>query len=534
MLYSAQHNVLVYPSDAPLVIAQCCDDARQLTDGRVVVPAHLANLQRLTSKGVPVIEPMDASGYTWPSKYPRPFHAQRVTANFLVLNRRAFVLSDMGTGKTLAALWAADWLMRQHHAAGQPFRALIVSPLSTLRTVWEKECFEAFMSSRKVQILHGPAAKRQERLSKEADFYIINHDGLAVGATHKHGRQFDLAGFAADLANRKDIRLAILDEASAYRDGRSRRSLITQLLLGRREYLWAMTATPTPNGPPDAFGIAKLVNNAFGESFTSFQNRVMLKLGPLGVEVPRAGAQVEVKKLLSPAVRFAIEDCVDLPPTTTTTREVPLSPEQDKAMKDLKKNLMLQLAQGRIDVANEAVLRMKLIQIACGAVYDTEHVAHEIDCGPRISELLAVIEESARKVIIFAPLTSVVKMLNTKLTKLTKHRVAMIHGGVGPNDRAKIFQDFQDGGAGSAHLLVADAGTMSHGLTLTAATTICWYGPSERTEVYLQANKRIPRPGQQLPTAIVHLASTPTEREIYKRLANNESMQGVMLKLTEQ
>jgi SNF2 family DNA or RNA helicase len=241
-----------------------------------------------------------------------------------------------------------------------------------------------------------------------------------------------------------------------------------------------------------------------------------------------------VKKLLSPAVRFAIEDCVDLPPTTTQTREVALSAEQDKAMKDLKKNLQLQLSQGVISAANEAVLRLKLIQIACGAVYDSSHVAHYLDATPRLNELLEVIEESARKTIIFAPLTSVVELLHTKLTKMTKHKVSLIHGGVTSNARAQIFQDFQDGGAGSAHLLVADAGTMSHGLTLTAATTICWYGPSERTEVYLQANKRIARPGQQFPTTIVQLASTPTEREIYKRLANNENMQGVMLKLAEE
>jgi hypothetical protein len=48
--------------------------------------------------------------YRWPGKF-TPFAHQIVMAEFLTLNRRAFNLSEMGTGKTNSALWAADWLM---------------------------------------------------------------------------------------------------------------------------------------------------------------------------------------------------------------------------------------------------------------------------------------------------------------------------------------------------------------------------------------------------------------------------------------
>lgn len=82
-------------------------------------------------------------------------------------------------------------------------------------------------------------------------------------------------------------------------------------------------------------------------------------------------------------------------------------------------------------------------------------------------------------------------------------------------------------------MIVADPGTMSHGLTLTAATTIVWYAPTDKTETYLQANKRIHRPGQTARTTIVQIAASPIEREIYKRLESNASMQGVILKLAE-
>jgi SNF2 family DNA or RNA helicase len=68
-------------------------------------------------------------------------------------------------------------------------------------------------------------------------------------------------------------------------------------------------------------------------------------------------------------------------------------------------------------------------------------------------------------------------------------------------------------------------------LTLTAASTVIWYGTTDKTEIYLQANKRIDRPGQTKNTTIIQLASTDVEREIYRRLERNESLQGVILKL---
>ena len=50
--------------------------------------------------------------YNWPGKY-TPMAHQIETAAFLTLNKKAFVFSEPGTGKTLSALWAADYLMER-------------------------------------------------------------------------------------------------------------------------------------------------------------------------------------------------------------------------------------------------------------------------------------------------------------------------------------------------------------------------------------------------------------------------------------
>ena len=508
MWFDAQRNVVVYDTPRADEIASSVPGSVRLHNGFVASPATLYNLQMLRHLGFETIQPMDIA-YDWPGRY-TPFNAQRVTANFLAVHPRAFVLNDMGTGKTLASLWAADFVMRCNVGV----RCLVVAPLSTLERVWADAIFQNFLGRRKCVVLHGSAAKRRELLASDADFYIVNYDGVEV--------------LERDLAARSDIRMAIVDEASAYRNRTTARHRLARKLLATKDYLWLMTGTPTPNGPTDAYGMAKLVNNCFGEGWGSYHDRVMVKVSQFKW-VPKQGAHEAAHRLMQPAVRFAISDCIDLPPCTVQQRDVELSPEQNKAYKEMKRDLVLQAAKGAITAANEAALRLKLLQIACGAVYGANREIHMVSAAPRVKALREIIEQCREKIIVFAPFTSVVHMLHKELKK--DYSVEIINGEVPAGKRNEVFTAFM--GAEHPRVLVADPGTMSHGLTLTAASTIVWYAPTDRTETYLQANKRIDRPGQVHATTIVQLAATPVEREIYRRLESNETLQGLVLALAK-
>ena len=69
--------------------------------------------------------------YDWPGRY-TPMAHQIETSAFLTLYRRAFVFSEPGTGKTLSALWAADYLMKLKKVR----RVLILCPLSIMHSAW--------------------------------------------------------------------------------------------------------------------------------------------------------------------------------------------------------------------------------------------------------------------------------------------------------------------------------------------------------------------------------------------------------------
>jgi SNF2 family DNA or RNA helicase len=354
--------------------------------------------------------------------------------------------------------------------------------------------------------------------AKPFDYYIINPEGLEV--------------LGPEIAARADIKIVICDEASMFKDRTTRRHAVARRLIAPRDYVWLMTGTPTPNAPTDAYGLAKLVNGARDQSWASFRNRTMMQLSQF-IWRPRAGAQDEVRELLQPNVRFAIEDCMDLPPCTTQRREVDLSAAQTKAYRELKRNYVLMTKQGPITAANEAVLRSKLIQISAGAVYGEGRTVNHIDCAPRIKALREAMAECREKIIVFAPLTSVITMLSEELSK--EYSVAIIRGtsdgGPTEKQRAQVLADFM--AREKPRVLIAHPRTMAHGLTLTAATTVIWYAPIDSTELYLQANKRIDRPGQVHATTIVQLTSTAVETEIYRRLAQNETLQGALLALVK-
>lgn len=525
MWFDPGTNTIIHDSEQCARIMGTIFGAKYLGGNLTACEATLYNLQMLRWLGLDVIPPMRDGTYDWPIRPGRrPRDHQKAMANFMVLNPRSFNLSDMGTMKTQSALWAADFIMREHERAGLRCRAIINTTVSTMQRTWGDAIFHDFMGRRKYAVLHGDAKKRERLLGEDVDFYIINYDGLGVGASMQ--KKLELGGFSKQLAERADIRIALTDEASAYRDGSTKRHRVARQVLKHRPYFWLMTGTPTPNGPTDAHGLARLVNDAHGESFTSFKRRTMLQLSQFKW-VPAKGSHNEAHRLMQPAIRYAIEDCWDLPECTTTQRDVELTADQKKALKTFKDQAVLATDKGgTITAANEAVLRMKLMQISAGAIYDADHKVHYINAAPRLEECRAAVEESARKTIIFAPLTSVLHLLYNHFTDYTRE---IINGDVKLKQRDEIFRRFQQ--EDTPQLLIADPATMAHGLDLYAATTIIWYVPTDKTEVYLQANKRIDRPGQTHPTSIVQLASTPTEREIYRRLENNESMQGVILSM---
>jgi SNF2 family DNA or RNA helicase len=91
------------------------------------------------------------------------------------------------------------------------------------------------------------------------------------------------------------------------------------------------------------------------------------------------------------------------------------------------------------------------------------------------------------------------------------------------------FQDERS----KARVLVSHPKLMAHGVTLTAADTIVWFGPHASAETVQQAEARITRFGQEREQFIYHLRSSHTEDNVYKTLKERGSMQDTILGMFE-
>jgi SNF2 family DNA or RNA helicase len=481
----------------------------------VAVPHKIDEVKILNNMGFGAPSPIKYY-YPFPGKF-TPFFAQLETSEFLTLSPRSFCLNDLGTGKTMASLWAYDYL-RQH---GKVKKALVVSPLSTLERTWADEIFRNFTHLNS-SVLYGSRARRLKLLADpDIDIYLINHHGVKI--------------IADDLKDRDDIDLIIIDEiAQAGRNSgtdiwKSLNAVCNKQQGGKRR-VWGLTGTPTPNAPTDAWAQCRLiVPSNVPPYFKRFKESVMRQVGPFQW-LPRANAVEVVKEAMQPAIRFTRDQCVDLPECVYQTRQVDLTDNQKRAYKEMLNTLKTEAAGGQILAVNEAVKMSKLVQIACGVAYDSKGEEVSIPATPRLEVVKEIISDAATKTIVFVPFVSSVSAVAEYLRK-EGFSVECIHGGVSMNERSRIFALFQK--HTEPQVLVAQPAAMSHGLTLTAANTIVWYAPITSNETYEQANGRITRPGQKHSQLIVNIEGTPIEKKIYERLQQKTQMQGLLLDMVQ-
>jgi len=480
----------------PQQITTVIPKSKELPDNKVVVHWGLEEAQVLRNMRIKDVPSPILGRYDWPGQFP-PFDHQKTTSGFLTMNRRAFCLNEQGTGKTGSVIWAADYLMREKRIS----RVLVICPLSIMDSAWRADLFK-FAMHRNVDIAYGAKDKRRAIINGPAEFIIINYDGVEI---------------VADDIARGGFDLIVIDEANAYKNPQTKRWKVLNSLLKPETWLWMMTGTPAAQSPLDAYGLAKLVNpNGVPRYYTAFRDQVMVKLTDFKW-VPKNTATQTVFAALQPAIRFTKDECLDLPEMTYTKRHVELTKQQQKYYDLLKKRMVVQASGEEITSVNAAVNMSKLLQISCGAVYSDAGETLEFDISKRYNVLTEVIDESSQKVLVFVPFKHVIRILYEQLNK-DGYTAEVISGDVPVGKRTDIFHRFQNDP--EPRVLVIQPQSAAHGVTLTAANTVVWWGPTPSLETYAQANARVHRSGQRHPSTVVQLTGSGVERHVYNLLDN--------------
>ena len=429
----------------------------------------------------------------------RPYEHQVKIIKFMLANKRGYLFADMGTGKTSSSLWFTDMLAD----AGKIRKVLIVGPLSTVRSVWVNE-IQKVCPYRKYQVVHGSRSERLKALKSPALYYITNTD--AVRTYHD---EFVKAGF--------DI--LIIDEITDFANAQSKRSKRMQSLASHIPSVFGLSGNPLAKGLIASYGLAKIVRpeGLPIKYFTRYRDLILSQIN-LYEYVPRPGATRLVNKVLQPAIRFSLEECVDIPPIVFEERFVELPAPTMKLFKEMVKDQIAEYKDGLITAQTAGVKAIRLVQILTGHTKNEEGQIIDTDCGPKFNELINLYHESGNKLVVFCqgvPTVHRVQAFFDSKGIPCRH----IYGEVPPNQRDAIINEFQNTEEG---VIAAQVRTMSHGVTLTKSYTMVFFGLIAGNETYRQAIRRIRRIGQEHRQRVVKLISTKFEKTGFAKLDDTE------------
>ena len=512
MQVHAQTRSLLFKAADPFAVRALLAQSRTLDQSEFnLAVRHTAESTRvLRNIGLDAPSPI-ATYYDWPKIQGRfePFDHQRLMAEFMTLNRRCFNLGDMGIGKTAAALWAADWLMRE----GIIHKALVLAPLQNLEQTWEREIFDTLMH-RKSVIVHGTQEKRMKMLAADVDFYLLNHDGVAIAPVRE------------EIKKRQDIDLIIVDEGSLFRNHDADRYKFLHSMVASKPWIWWLTGTPTPNAPTDAWSQIRIISpGRVHQYFGGFKRQTMLKVSE-HIWKPRPEAVEMVYKAMQPAIRFSKADCLDLPPVMTESWGCDLSAEQKKAFKAMRNQMIIEAQKGEpITAVNAADRLNKLRQILCGAVKRPDGEYDVLNHEPRLKVLKDAIDLATAKVLVIVPFKGIIRALEKELPYTTGVLNGDIPIGV-RNATIKAFKETDD-----PHTLLCHPKVMSHGLNLVEADVLIFYAPIFSNDEYRQVVERFNRPGQTRKMTVIRIGADPIEWAIYKTLDKRQFTQYSILKL---
>ena len=428
----------------------------------------------------------------------KPFQHQTTTTDFILNNKHCLITSDPGTGKTRSVIDA--------YAQRRAGRMLVLAPLSILEASWGDD-LSKFQSD--VSYVAAHAKNRAAAFNSDAAIVLTNHDAVKWIAKNPQV----LEGFDT----------LCIDEFTAFKNKDSQRSKAAAKIAEKFEYRIAMSGTPNSNTILDIWHPTLLVDGGerLGRRFYGFRNAVCTTRfnGFANEWIDKPDAEQTVAAALHDInIRYTLENCIDMPEQTVSTRYVTLSPTIYKQYLTLANESVLSTNSSVISAVHAGAKIKKLLQLCTGCVYDGDGVqvgVHE----ERYQLVLDLIKERSQSLVAFNwqherdHLTAECAKQNIKY--------GVIDGSTPPEKRKDVVDRLQ---AGHLQVVFAHPQSAGHGLTMTKATTVIWSSPSYNAEHYQQFNRRIYRAGQTKRTEVIHIAARDTwEENVYEKLQSKLS-----------
>ena len=375
---------------------------------------------------------------------------------------------------------------------------LVVAPTSLLGT-WEREC-QKFAPTTPVHRYHGT----RRDLGELADnAMVITTYGVL---RRDHGE-----------LGQRTWGMVVADEAQAVKNPVSRAARSLRRVPGR--FRLALTGTPVENHLGDLWALIDWVTPGLLGSYDDFRNRFADPIERHGSQ----GRNAQLRQRIAPLVlrRTKADPLIapELPNKIERDVVVGLTTEQG-ALYDAA------VAEALDRIANaEGIARRGLVLALLTSLKQIcNHPAHYLDDGSALDGRSSKLEAfddlldgtrdagddtRAEPTLVFTQYVAMAKLLAAHMAgRGISH--AILHGGLTPNERQRLTDEFQ---AGRIEVLLCSLRAAGTGLTLTRATQVIHYDRWWNPAVEDQATDRAHRIGQTSTVSVHRLISEGTVEE---------------------
>lgn len=412
----------------------------------------------------------------------------------------------MGMGKTVTTLTAVDYLIKNN---AEIKKIVVIAPKKVAEDTWSRETSKwDHLEHLKISKLLGNEKKRIEALNAEADIYVINRDNVSWLVKY--------------LGFKWDFDMVVIDELSSFKNYRSKRFKDLKKILPCVKRIVGLTGTPAPNGYMDLWAQMYLLDKGqrLGKNITSYRMEYFnILIRPnFQIYTLRQGSDCKINsKIKDICVSMQAKDYLKMKEPLLISVPVILDKKEMDKYKALEKDAILEVESSTVTAINAAAATTKLLQVANGAVYDEDKQVIELH-DKKLERLGELIEEAnGHPVIIFYSF----KHDLTRIKKYLKQEVREL----------KSVDDIQDWNNKKIKVLLAHPASAGHGLNLQdGGHIIIWFGLTWSLELYMQANARLHRQGQEQGVIIHHLITEGTiDEDVFKALQNKEICQKSLL-----
>lgn len=427
----------------------------------------------------------------------------------------AALFADMGTGKSFMLINNAAMLYDRGKING----LLIVAPKGVYRNWYGTEIpkhmpdhviYRMGLWSASPRKAEQVALDKLFEVSEDLKILIMNIEAFSTQKGFKFAQRFLLV---------HDAMMAI-DESTTIKTPNSMRSKNTEKVGIAARYRRIMTGSPITKSPMDLYQQCAFLSDDCLDcpSYYSFQARyaVTIERQLSSHSFKQIVGYRHLDELKTKIDRFAFrvkkEECLDLPDKLYVKREVDLTDEQVNAYNQMRTLALAQFDTGIVSTVNALTQLMRLHQIVCGHVKLDDGTVRPL-ANKRVDELLAIVEETDGKMIIWANYRHDIEAIKLALQKeYGMNSVATYYGDTSADERQEIvtrFQDDQD----ELRFFVGNPSTGGYGLTLTAANVVVYYSNSFDLEKRLQSEDRAHRIGQTKNVTYIDLIAVNTVDE---------------------